>query len=94
MNYRRKAYPVMAFQHDGSAQSAQQLAAWVQSKNESAWFPEPLPGTDYQVHVVDDAGSSVVKAGDWLVFTDAESDRFSACSAEQFAANFEAVESA
>lgn len=89
VNYLRKAYEVTAFQHDGSEQSAQDLAAWVQDNGESSYFRNPLGSDGFRVFVIDDSGQQQVDPGDWLVY-DGE---FHAWNSELFAQHFEAIES-
>jgi hypothetical protein len=89
MNYLRKAYEVQAYQHDGSEQSAQDLAAWVQDSGESAYFRNPLGSDGFRVFIVTDSGSQQVDPGDWLVFN---GSIFVVWTAERFAECFTAIE--
>jgi hypothetical protein len=88
VNYIRKAYEVTAFQHDGSEQSAQDLAAWVQDNGESSYFRNPLGSDGFRVFVIDDSGSQQVNPGDWLV----HDGEFHAWPAAVFAECFTAIE--
>jgi len=91
VEYVRRPYKVTAFQHDGSQSSAQALAAWTQDNGAESWFLVPL-GTDlHTLEVLSGGGKQVVRATDWLVFT---GTLFYSRTAEQFATDFEPLESA